>query len=180
MRVSAVKPDTMECILRLLTPENAAACRLALWYGLRISDVLALHPQDVHKASTVVTERKTGKKRKIVWSNDMRELALRYSNKTYCFPSRLDPLKPRTRQAVYKDLKRAQKALRLDGNIGTHSMRKSFAVRKFKATGDVRRVQSLLNHSSEAVTMLYALANEVDSRGKANLEGGGECGSEKV
>ena len=45
-------------------------------------------------------------------------------------------------------------------NVCPHSLRKSFAVEEFqKNGGDLKRVQKLLNHSYEAVTMLYAMAN---------------------
>lgn len=166
MRVRAVKPDTMEVLLRLLSPQNSAICRLCLAYGLRVGDVLRLRPSQVNEFSTTIREQKTGKRRKIIWTDETRKLALRFANSTYCFPNRRSPFRHRTRQAVYKDIVRAKRALRLSGAIGTHSMRKTYAVRKYAACGDLRRIKALLNHSSEAVTMLYALADEVDSKSK--------------
>lgn len=166
MRVNAVSPDTLECVLRLLSPQNAAVCRICLAYGLRISDVLRLHPSDVRATQTTIREQKTGKRRVIRWNNRTRSLALRYASTTWCFPGRCDIGKHRTRQAVWRDIQRAKRALRLRGAIGTHSMRKSFAVRKYAACGDMRAVKRLLNHSDEAVTALYALAAEIDSPSK--------------
>lgn len=162
MRVNAVSPDTMEILLRLLTPQNAAVCRLCLAYGLRVGDVLALHSSQAHSASVTIREQKTGKRRKIIWTERTRALALSCANSVWCFPGRVQPLvRHRTRQAVYKDINRAAKALRLRGSVGTHSMRKSYAVRKYAACGDMRKVKQLLNHTDEAVTILYALASEI-------------------
>lgn len=166
MRVKAIKPDTMECVLRLLSPANSAVCRLCLHYGLRVGDVLGLHSSDVRSTQTTIRESKTGKRRRILWNERTRALALRYANEIWCFPGRNDPTKHRTRQAVWRDIQRAKKALRLRGAVGTHSMRKSFAVRKYAACGDMRAVKRLLNHTDEAVTALYALAAEVDSDSK--------------
>lgn len=156
----------MEVILRLLSPENSAVCRLCLAYGLRVGDVLTLKPDQARGTSVTIREHKTGKRRKIVWNDKTRALALRFSNSFFCFPHRTTPYLHRTRQAVWKDIQRAKKALRLRGAVGTHSFRKSYAVRKFAACGDMRRVRALLNHSDEAVTILYALADEIDSASK--------------
>lgn len=166
MRVKAIKPDTLELVLRLLSPANSAVCRLCLHYGLRVGDVLALKSSSVHGTQTTIRESKTGKRRRILWNERTRALALRFANEIWCFPGRNDPTKHRTRQAVWRDIQRAKKALRLRGAVGTHSMRKSFAVRKYAACGDMRAVKRLLNHTDEAVTALYALAAEVDSHSK--------------
>lgn len=164
MRVKAVEPDTMEHILALLTYPNEMACRVALRYGLRIGDVLNLRRWQIERRSVTIKEEKTGKRRTIVFDELLRKKLLAISGKVFVFEHRLNQDRHHTRQAVYKDLDRAQKALRIKKGIGTHSMRKSFAVRKYSACGDMRKIKSLLNHSNEAVTMLYALAEVVETR----------------
>ncbi len=164
MRVQAVALDEMEHLLRLLTPQNEAVCRVCLAHGLRIGDVLRLRPDDVRKHSHTFREQKTGKRRKVVWTEEQRKLCLRWASEVYCFPSRCDDKRHRSRQAVFKDIKRAAAALRISGNLGTHSLRKTYAVQRYKACGDMRKVKSLLNHSDEAVTVLYALASEATAR----------------
>ncbi|MGM9586456.1 MAG: tyrosine-type recombinase/integrase, partial [Candidatus Limivicinus sp.] len=67
----------------------------------------------------------------------------------------------KTRQAVWADVKRAAKAARLPANVGTHSARKVYAVRKLQRTGDLAAVQRALNHSDPAVTMVYAMADHL-------------------
>ena len=164
MRVGAAKPDTMDHILALLTKPNELACRVALKHGLRIGDVLELRTCQVEQCSIVIKEQKTGKRRKIIFDEFERRQLMSICGKVYVFEHRTKQHKHRTRQAVYKDIKRATKALRIKGAVGTHTMRKSFAVYRYKACGDMRKIKALLNHSDEAVTMLYALASEVEQR----------------
>ena len=59
---------------------------------------------------------------------------------------------------------RAAKVFGVKKHISPHSLRKVYAVEEFERTGDLKRVQKLLNHSSEAVTLLYAMSNVVRRR----------------
>ena len=56
-------------------------------------------------------------------------------------------------------MKRAAKAFRLEQNVGTHSARKVYAVDLMQKYSDIDRVRRALNHSSESVTLLYAMAD---------------------
>ena len=147
----------VELILAALMPANALALRVALHTGLRIGDVLRLKPEQL-KTRFWITEQKTGKKRQIGLPEkllvELRETAGEY----WVFPGR-DPEKHRTRQAVWKDMKRAAKAFRLPVNVGTHSARKYYAVELMRKYGDIDRVRRALNHDSETVTLLYAMAD---------------------
>ena len=82
------------------------------------------------------------------------------------FEGRIDPKRPRTRQAVYKDIKRACRLFRLPTalQISPHSARKIYAVDQYHKSGDLKRVQRLLNHETEAVTMVYAMADQLTRR----------------
>lgn len=161
MRTDWVCNDTMSLILALLMPPNALAVELSCRYGLRIGDVLRLTTAQVVSGDFTIREEKTGKRKRIRLGGDIKKRLLAQAGEFYIFPHRLDPSKHRTRQAVYKDIKRAAKALRLDGNIGTHTARKVYAVERFRVFGSLKRVQELLNHSDEAITLIYALANQL-------------------
>lgn len=163
MRTKAISDDDMEHVLRLLTYSNELVCRVCLAHGLRVGDVLSLKTRQIRQKKITLREQKTGKRRVVQISDKLRRQILAQSGEIYAFPCRTDPERHRTRQAVWKDLKRAAAALRLDSGVGTHSMRKSAAVRKYRACGDIRQVQRLLNHSDELVTALYALADTVGS-----------------
>lgn len=177
MRTKAIPPDEMEYVLRLLTPPNELACRVALATGLRIGDVLRLRTRQLSQSKITVREMKTGKRRVITLPESLKKRLRVWAGDVYVFPGRLDDGRPRTRQAVWKDLRRAARALRMGPGVGTHSMRKTCAVRKFAACGDIGRVQRLLNHNDVAVTMLYAMAEYVSAKRSA---GNGEAGASRA
>lgn len=154
----------LQMVLGCLMPVNRDVLQTMLQTGLRVSDVLALRREQI-KPQFYVTERKTGKPKRVNLPDWMVE-KLRGNGVGFCFPGRF-PGTHQTRQAVWKDLKRACKAYRLPQNAGTHSMRKVYAVRLLERYGDIERVKRALNHSSVMVTLLYAMA---DKRLEARLE----------
>ena len=133
--------------------------------GLRISDILQLRLRDIvrdgDRYRLEITEQKTGKRRQVGLPDWLiTEIIRRAGASEWAFPGR-DSKKHRTRQAVWKDIKRVQRALRLDINLGTHSMRKDYAVWLMRQYGDIAKVQRALNHDSSTVTMLYAMADKL-------------------
>lgn len=155
----------LEHVLAALTPPNRLAMEIALATGLRIGDVLALRMRKVQAALNgrlTVRELKTGKLRRIYLRPELRERALSMAGKVFVFEGRLDQHRPRSRQAVYKDLKRAAKLFRVVLQVSPHTARKVYAVRAYARTGkNLARVQKILNHSDPAVTILYALADHL-------------------
>ena len=148
----------VELVLAALTPKNRLVLRTALATGLRVGDVLALTP-DRLKPHFWVTEQKTGKRRQIGLPEPLLSDLKKEAGKVWVFPGR-DPRKHHTRQAVWKDMKRAAKAFRLPLNVGPHSARKVYAVELLRKYGDLARVRRALNHNSETVTLLYAMADK--------------------
>ena len=161
MRTEWLPKGEIEVILRALSAENRLACEISLATGLRINDVLALTPEKVRKQRFTLREEKTGKTRRIRLPAELVNRALALSGQHYIFEHRLNGRKHRTRQAVFKDLKKACANFGIKKNIAPHSLRKIYAVEEYELTGDLKKVQKLLNHSNEAVTMLYAMANSV-------------------
>lgn len=156
--------DVMSHVLAALTYENRLAITVSLLTGLRIGDVLSLRSRDLLRDQITVTEEKTLKRRTIRIPSKLRDELQGIAGKIYVFPHRLTERKHRTRQAVYKDIKRAAKAFRIKSNISCHTARKIYAVSEYKKDFNVTRVKRLLNHSSEAVTMIYAIADELTAR----------------
>lgn len=161
MRTEWIPKGEMQYILASLSAENRLACEISLATGLRINDVLALTPDKVRKQRFTLREEKTGKTRRVRLPSELVARALALSGQHYVFEHRLNGRKHRTRQAVFKDLKKASVNFGIKKNIAPHSLRKIYAVEEYQLTGDLKRVQKLLNHSNEAVTMLYAMANSV-------------------
>lgn len=147
----------LELVLQLLTVENRLVMRVATHTGLRLGDVLALRTEQL-RPNFWVTEQKTGKRRQVGLPQQLLADLKASAGKTWVFPGR-DPAKHRTRQAVWKDVKRAAKAMRLPQNVAPHSARKVYAVELLQRYGDIERVRRALNHDNEVVTLIYAMAD---------------------
>jgi len=167
VRSDYVFKEEMQHILAALTPANRLACEISLCTGLRIGDVLQLKREQVQQRFTV-QEQKTGKRRVVRLPVELVDRCKQQAGPVYVFSNRLNGRKPRTRQAVWKDLKRAASMYRLETrrNVSPHSLRKVWAVEQFHRDYDLKRVQKLLNHSGEAVTMLYVMADQMAARRK--------------
>lgn len=121
---------------------------------------------DQLKPRVTVKERKTGKGKRITIPAKLLRAIKAQAGEVWAFPGR-DPEKPKTRQAVWKDVKRAAAAMRLPVNVGPHTMRKVYAVRKLAASGgDLAAVSRALNHSDMAVTLIYAMADHLTKQAR--------------
>ena len=155
----------VKLVLAALMPPNALACEVSLHTGLRISDVLSLKTEQI-KPRFWVKESKTGKSKMVGLPDDLRQRLLAQAGKVYVFENRLDPNKHRTRQAVWADVKRAQKAFRFGQNVGPHSFRKDYAVEVLRRYGDIEKVRRALNHDRETTSLIYAMADVLLMRKK--------------
>lgn len=158
MRTEYLLHREVELVLSALTDSNRLVMRTCLQTGLRVGDVLALTP-DRLKPHCWVTEQKTGKRRQIGLPEPLLSDLKNNAGEWWVFPGR-NPRKHHTRQAVWKDVKRAAEAFRLPQNVAPHSARKVYAVELMKKYGDIDRVRRALNHSNESVTLIYAMADQ--------------------
>ena len=62
--------------------------------------------------------------------------------------------KPLSREQAYRIFKQTGNRIGLK-SIGTQTMRKTFAWRYYKETGDIQYIQNLLNHASPNITFRY-------------------------
>lgn len=158
-----VSKGIMEHLLAACTWENELALRVSMTYGLRIGDVLRMPSDCLSTGKWSFREEKTGKRRRLTLSATLIRYLRGIAGKVYVFEHRLDWHKHRTRQAVYKDLKRVARAFRL-GGVSPHTARKVYAVARYAECFDADRVRRLLNHNDEAVTYLYALADVLSAQ----------------
>lgn len=162
-----LKRENLAHVLAALTPENRLVMSICMATGLRVGDVLALRTGQLKQRMTI-KEQKTGKTRRVYFPSGLYEQMTQGAGRWWVFEGRCRQDRHRTRSAVYKDIKRAARLFRSDivpngTNIGTHTARKVWAVERRKAAG-FQSVKKDLNHSSDAVTMIYALADELTMR----------------
>lgn len=169
MRADYVNSEAFRLLINSMQWENGLALRVSLETGLRIGDVLALKSSDLRGCKLSYVASKTGKpgaktvSRKL--ANAMRNAA---GTGYWIFPGR-DHRKHRTRQAVYKDLKKVCKRLGVAGQISPHTARKSYAVEEFHEHG-LDHVKRELQHDDASVTLLYALSDMLSPAGDSKKD----------
>ena len=172
LRSDFVNTDMVAHLLWALTPSNRLACEVCLATGWRIDDVLKLKSAAVSEAlekkrpSLTITEAKTGKKSRRYLSRELLLQLRKEAGDIYVFEGRDDYRKHRTRQAVFLDIKKAAKRFNIKINLSTHSLRKNYAVYLRKQGKSLDEIQAILNHDNLAVTMLYALSDELTAKYK--------------
>ena len=154
----------MAHVLAALMPTNRLVVRVCMSTGLRISDALSLKTAQMKRRQTV-REQKTGKTRRIQWPESLYKEMLAQAGEIWVFEGRTDPKKHRSRQTVWKDIKRAEKVFKRSKevastqNLGTHTARKCAAVDAYHR-GGLTAAQRMLNHSDPYITRLYALSDK--------------------
>lgn len=168
LRTSYIEPSALGLVLATLTEPNRLVVEVMLATGLRVSDVLNLKTEQVKRGQRLtVRERKTGKSKRVYIPRTLWQRLLAQAGRLYVFEGRRDWRVPRTRQAVWRDLKRAQgifggRSLDKGVNLGTHTARKVYAVEDYRRSGSLQHTGQALNHSAAhvATTMIYALADK--------------------
>ncbi len=128
--------------------------------GLRISDILPLKVGQLrNQTSLTIREEKTGKSKSFRFNRSIieavRELIPEDARADdYVFPSRSGG-RPITRVQAYRILNGAARRIGLTEQIGCHTLRKTFGYHAYKSGIDLALLQSILNHSSQAVTLRY-------------------------
>lgn len=138
-------------------PRVATALTAEANLGMRIGDILRLKLSDIVKDGTRyrlnIVEEKTGKRRSFTVPSALYDYFC-----DYCREQRIAPdeeMFPITVRAVQKHLKAVCDLLGYE-NISTHSFRKWYATDIYNSNGhDIALVQTLLQHSSPAVTRRY-------------------------
>lgn len=138
---------------------------IGIYSGLRISDILNLKVNDVkEKDKITVREKKTGKRKEFPLQDIVIKTIETYLNKRndkFVYADYEDYLFigkkgcRMCRSQVYRILNTAAAECDLNIDVGTHTMRKTFAYHMYKQSNDIVLVQRLLNHSSPSITLRY-------------------------
>ena len=166
MKTEYLLKREVDQVLYALTPANRLVIQTAMHTGLRVSDVLQLRTEQL-KPRFWLSESKTGKKKLVGLPAELLTQLREQAGRNYVFEGRYGEGTHRTRQAVWRDVKRAARAYRLPQNVAPHSFRKVYAVELLHKYGDIEKVRRALNHGSDSVTMIYAMA---DMRLEAKLK----------
>lgn len=128
--------------------------------ALRISDILKLKVGDVRgKESVSLKETKTRKSKRFHLNSSIKKAVAELVPTTaddndWLFPSRKGD-KAISRVQAYRILNTAADRAGLNIEIGTHTLRKTFAFHAYKNGTDLALLQTILNHSSQRETLVY-------------------------
>jgi len=141
---------------------------IGMYTGLRISDILSLHWKDIMDTDGVeITEKKTGKQRKISLNPNLMDTIGRITTKIHPDPEQPIFLNDQgtkviSRQWVNQKLKRLVKRYEVvkdSTKIKSHSIRKSFGRRVWENSERSEKglimLNEIFNHSSIRTTKIY-------------------------
>lgn len=158
---------------------NYTIFKIGLVTMLRVSDLLALRRNEIFesdgtiKKNAYIVDKKT-KKHNILYLkpafNDLsiyiKWLDSNYPKSEWLFPSSEYPESHVSIKQFYKVIRRVGDLLGID-YLGTHTMRKTGAYRVYvQSNYDIGLVMSLLNHSSQAMTLRYLGLDQVSKEKK--------------
>lgn len=137
--------------------------------GLRMSDIVGLKVGDINKPEPIITEKKTGKKKRL-FLDGIQDVIQNYikgmDDDDYLFPSRKGG--HLSVNAVYKLYTKIGRNLGRD-DIGCHTLRKTYGRFYYLKTHDIATLMYLFNHSSEKITKRYI--GITDDEAKSSLKG---------
>ena len=168
----------MRAILKGQCTRNELLFILGINVGLRISDILKLTFDDLTdpnfkvKEYVIIKEKKTDKTKKFYIGPIVKKLIENYIDEsedvtmdTYVFRSKKGTNKPISRQHAWYILNEAAESIGLvkkdkdgriiSGEIGTHTMRKTFGYHAFNNGTSLELLMDIFNHSSKAQTLRY-------------------------
>lgn len=163
----------IEAMKKLLnsSPRDHLLFLIGINTAFRVSDLLSLRYVDVIDDKGRVLEHftlketKTGKNNKVAMTKGVQKALKEYVANNYrgdmyeyLFKSRKrdkdGTSQPINRKSAWRIIQQAADQLGLK-NIGSHSLRKTFAYHQYKMGTDIVLLQDMLNHSSPGVTLRY-------------------------
>ncbi len=161
------KVEAMKIYLRGKNLRDYALFIVGINIALRISDLLRLKWSDVlknHKTfkDISIIEGKTKKARRIKLNKTSRKALSELLNSLdtylpddFIFKSREGSMKAISRQQALNIFKNAAKAVGINDNVGTHTLRKTWGYHAWKKGFNPALIMDTLNHTNLSVTKRY-------------------------
>ena len=166
--------QTLQALSGLYASRDRALFLLGVRSGFRISELLSLRLLDVCPRGKIVdrvTVARRHMKKKVegrtlllhpearealeVWLSELRELGYMTSD-VWVFQSRKGRNQAMSRVQAYRILHAAFERVGIEGTLGTHSMRKTFANRMYERLDhDLLKTQKALGHKNINSTVSY-------------------------
>lgn len=146
-------------IKKALTGRDLLLFTFGINTALRISDILPIKVKDVSGDYLILRESKTGKSKRIKINSAIKSAVRSFvpadaTPNDYLFPSRRGN-GPIGRVQAWRILNGAADRAGVTIDIGTHSLRKTFAYHAYQSGVKLPLLMRVLNHSSERETLRY-------------------------
>lgn len=127
--------------------------------GLQLQEILKFKNKDIRGKDKIDACIGTKNIQRTFWiSEDLKKIIEDYTEgkdpEAYLITGHASSPAALSREQAYRALKSAGKSMGLT-SIGAQTMRKTFAWRYYKNTGDIYYLQNLLNHASPSITYRY-------------------------
>lgn len=157
------KIKAIKKLLKEQSPRDYLLFVLGINTGLKISEILTIKWSDIVNENGSVknfidrdSEQEIpiylNAKVKNAISNYLSSISIDYSNYVFKSSKTNDPI---TRQQAYRIINKAAKKVGIEGNIGTHSMRKTFGYHAYKKGIAIALLQKIFHHTSSSETLKY-------------------------
>lgn len=159
MRVDGISKTAYKKVEYCLRPPFNLLWELGFSTGLRVSDLLKLTPKKINTQRPCITEQKTKKRKRLYIKKDLLDRINYYIDRHNIKPdSRIFDF---SRVTAWREIKKAGKEAGIEVNIGTHTMRKSYAKQYVCRDGKtIKDLAKRLNHSQISDTVGYLTDNK--------------------
>lgn len=152
---------TKEEVLKLFDSAKTHKSKLILQLlyssGLRVSEVVNLRPVDLDFNENIgwVREGKGKKDRMFILSQKLSKKLQRFINKCKEWEYVFSKATPLTTRNIQKIVQKTAQYAEINKDVHPHTLRHSFATHLLDSGVDLRKIQTLLGHSSIATTQIY-------------------------
>lgn len=159
------KINAMRQLLKNSSQRDLLLFVIGINTGIKISDLLFLKVNDVWDGKRVkeylsIKEDPNHEYKTFYLNNRVKEVLKNYLASSqlnlgdYLFKSKRDE-KPISRQQAYRIINQAAKEVGIPGNIGMHTLRKTFGYHAYKKGVAISILMSIFNHHSPSETFRY-------------------------
>jgi len=155
--VVLTKEEVIDLIDAAQTIKSKLIIQLLYSSGLRVSEIVNIKPVDFDfkENSGWVRGGKGGKDRMFILSKKLAKLLNKFVDKHSDWEYVFSKDKPLTIRNIQKIVKTASFNAMINKKVHPHTLRHSFATHLLDSGVDLRKIQSLLGHSSIATTQIY-------------------------